>query len=106
MAITEAAQSRLTFIHGSRDDLTEEAYRGGSGHAELLSFFHELAADTSWGSLDDLSTDDLVADYERVLAGLRDLGFEGVYAIDLSRPGIPVSVVKTLIPGATCPRRI
>jgi ribosomal protein S12 methylthiotransferase accessory factor len=105
-AITEAAQSRLTFIHGSRDDLTEEAYRGGSGHAELMSFFHELPADTSWGSLDDLSTDDLVADYERVLAGLRDLGFEGVYAVDLSRPGIPVSVVKTLIPGARCPRWI
>jgi len=102
-AITEAAQSRLTFIHGSREDLTEEAYRGGSGHTELLSFFHDLAADTSWGSLDDLSSDDLATDYERVLAGLRDLGVKGVYAVDLSRPELPVSVVKTLIPGAQCP---
>lgn len=102
-AITEAAQARLTFIHGSRDDLTEEAYRGGAGHAELISFFSQLSADTAWDALDDLSSDDLLRDQERVLAGVRAAGFEGAYAVDLSQPGVEVKVVKTIIPGAQCP---
>ena len=74
-----------------------------AGHEELLSFFSQLAADTTWDELDDLSTDDLVVDHERVLAGLVQSGFKGACAVDLSQPGVDVKVVKTLIPGARCP---
>jgi ribosomal protein S12 methylthiotransferase accessory factor len=105
-AITEAAQSRLTFIHGSREDLTEDAYRGGDHHAELIAFFSGLAPDTGWDELEDRSTDDLVRDHAQVLAGLRTMGLPTAFAVDLSQPGVDIAVAKLLVPGARCPRWI
>jgi ribosomal protein S12 methylthiotransferase accessory factor len=102
-AITEAAQARLTFIHGSREDLPAQAYRGGRLHAELVAFFSGLAPDTRWAELADRATADLATDHARALEALRGLGLPDAYAVDLSQPGAAIHVAKTLVPGARCP---
>jgi ribosomal protein S12 methylthiotransferase accessory factor len=105
-AITEAAQSRLTFIHGSREDLPEQAYRGGTPHAALTAFFGGLLADTRWCELDDHASEDLAEDLARALATLRSLRLQDAFAVDLSQPGVDIYVAKVLVPGARCPQWI
>lgn len=105
-AITEAAQSRLTFIHGSREDLPAQAYRGGRPHAELVAFFSGLAPDTRWRDLDDRASDDLAQDLARARDALCRLKLRDAFAVDLSQPGVDIHVAKTLVPGARCPQWI
>jgi ribosomal protein S12 methylthiotransferase accessory factor len=102
-ALTEAAQSRLTRIAGSRDDLQPhelERIRSSASvqhqreHAEQEGFavrkFSELT------SLDDASVAELLG---FVCAALRRAGLDDVLFVDLSRPEFPVSVVRVLVPG-------
>ncbi len=101
-ALTEAAQSRLTFIAGSRDDVFREEYlrlrdpdwkrfrfrhlRPGAGERDFRAAPHwrasSLRQDVAW-----------------LLARLRDLGVARVVAVNLSRPGSDIFVVKMVVPG-------
>jgi ribosomal protein S12 methylthiotransferase accessory factor len=99
-AITEAAQSRLTFIHGSREDLTEDAYR--SPHDVAYSYFCDLEPDTTWNDLEDRSSEDMLADYERLIAEFRR-GRQSIYRVNLSRDIAGISVVKIVMPGVRRP---
>lgn len=102
-AITEAAQSRLTFIHGSREDLNQSAYERGASHDALLAYFTQLAPGASWADLEDHASDDLLRDWKRVIAALGAMGYPAAYAADLSQDqGAGVSAVKVVIPGARC----
>lgn len=102
-AITEAAQSRLTYIHGSREDLHEQAYARGPTHEVLFAYFSKLTPDTAWGSLEDSSAEDLLRDYHIVLESVRGLGYGSIYAVELSQGKAGVSVMKALIPGTRWP---
>lgn len=96
-AITEAAQSRLTFIHGAREDLPGEAYRGE--HRRVYDLFASIGAESSWSSLADGSTDDLERDLATVLACLETAGFHDLYRVVLEADD-NIAVVKVLVPGA------
>src|SRR3546814_5735653 len=58
-AITEAAQSRLTFIHGAREDLSPASYRFDPAHRRVFAFFDGLRGDLPWPSLASAATGDL-----------------------------------------------
>jgi ribosomal protein S12 methylthiotransferase accessory factor len=92
-ALTEAAQSRLTFISGARDDLPVLAAGPGTYDA-----FAEPAGERDFSTLADLSTDSVAEDLARVLEQLAALGLE-VWAVDLTREEIGVPVVSAFIPG-------
>jgi ribosomal protein S12 methylthiotransferase accessory factor len=94
-AITEAAQARLTFIHGSRDDLTERAYVRGANHEALLSYFTALRPDTPWSALADRASESLAADRASVLSTI-----PCAYAVDLGQGLAGVSAMKVIVPGA------
>jgi ribosomal protein S12 methylthiotransferase accessory factor len=98
-AITEAAQSRLTFIHGAREDLREESYHPEARHDRLFRFFAGLEPDTAWDELLDGSSDTLEGDLALLLASMRDQGLPTAYRIDLSHDDTPFSVVKVVVPG-------
>ncbi|MEM8648450.1 MAG: YcaO-like family protein, partial [Pseudomonadota bacterium] len=99
--LTEAIQTRLTYISGARDDLLEEEFTLagleqkadaarqmiGSGQAER-SFLDAPTIEQ------DLLTDDL----QMLLERLAGCGISRVYALDLSQPHLPVSVVRIVIP--------
>jgi ribosomal protein S12 methylthiotransferase accessory factor len=98
-AITEAAQSRLTFIHGSREDLSPASYDFGEVHQRLLSFFRRQRGELSWADIDDHSSMDLARDLETVIGGLCAAGLKQIYRVDLTRPRFSIPVVRMLVPG-------
>jgi ribosomal protein S12 methylthiotransferase accessory factor len=99
-AITEAAQSRLTFIHGAREDLRKETYEHAQVHAELSRFFLALEPDADWADLADATTLEIESDLEVILRTMRADGLERSFRIDMSQPGRPFSVVKVFVPEA------
>ena len=98
-AITEAAQSRLTFIHGSREDLWEESYEFGENARRLYAFFERQRGELSWNDIADRASGDLLQDLETVVSGFGMAGFKRVYRIDLTSARFDIPVVKVLVPG-------
>lgn len=95
-AVTEAAQSRLTYISGARDDLP---YFGGEELAHrLFDDFREPEAERTLEDLPDLSTASVATDLDAVVEHLAARGFE-TYWVDLARPEIGVPVATVFIPG-------
>ena len=105
-ALTEAAQSRLTAISGSRDDLTRERYRTFQA-ADSLGFYRDLARFWRGQVAFRSGAATLAATVEEDLAAaLNALGHVGIrhaVVVDLTRPGLPIAVARTIIPGLEGP---
>src|SRR5690606_20091862 len=98
-AATEALQSRLTYITGTREDMSRsdyaiaqeperaEALQEDVAHAEVVPFDPRRATDTFSSDLAD------------VMQRLTDAGFPDVFAFDLSKPELELWVAKVVIPG-------
>ncbi len=99
-AITEAAQSRLAFIHGAREDLRAQSYERSAVHDRLLDFFAGVEPDTDWAEVTDSSTESLDDDLASVLAAMNRHGLNRAFRIDLSFAELPFCVVKTIVPGS------
>jgi ribosomal protein S12 methylthiotransferase accessory factor len=98
-AITEAAQSRLTFIHGAREDLHEQTYSSDRAQATLFSVFDRLEGAADWESLTDRSSDNLREDYQYVVNSLAEAGYRKIFRVNLTRSPFQLPVVKVLVPG-------
>ncbi|MGQ9368491.1 YcaO-like family protein [Azospirillum sp. A39] len=101
-ALTEAAQSRLTFISGARDDMPRGEYlrhldpaavarwkariRGGRGGRDFA-----LCPTASARTVEE--------DLRDQLARLRAVGIDEVVAVDLTKPEFGIPVVRVVIPG-------
>jgi ribosomal protein S12 methylthiotransferase accessory factor len=106
-AVSEAAQSRLTFIHGGRDDLTKihDRFRGWTAPRKR-AFVEEVirraarGAKTPMQAVDDHSeTVTSVASCEAMLLGrFRELGFERAYRVVFSQPKDDLHVVRVIVP--------
>ena len=95
-ALTEAAQSRLTFISGARDDLPEPDPPAPPGAAHAA--FEEPPTGRPFGALRDAATSSVAGDLAVVVARLSELGHEP-YAVDLAREDVGVAVVRAFAPG-------
>ena len=101
-ALTEAAQSRLTLISGSRDDIRRHDYQlpavpaGDSGTVEGRGF-QRVPTHESDTFADDIGW---------LLQRLRGAGCPQVMAFDLSHPGLQIPVVRVVIPGLEGPLEI
>jgi ribosomal protein S12 methylthiotransferase accessory factor len=97
-ALTEAAQSRLTFIAGSRDDLfpdeydsrVEEAAAGAQAKAPTADFNIRRSAPLGQTFDEDLTTS---------LELLGNAGFPRVIAVDHTRSEFGIPVVSVVVPG-------
>lgn len=101
-ALTEAAQVRLTYIAGIRDDLAPPEYADPPGAALGDALADALAAATPGVRFADIaghSADDLAADLRWLLGRLRSVGIEQVVACDLTQPEFGIPVVRIVIPG-------
>jgi ribosomal protein S12 methylthiotransferase accessory factor len=98
-AITEAAQSRLTFIHGAREDLNSYSYEFLEVHQRVPAFFEGQRGDLSWSETSDPSSGDLSEDLDTVLSGLCAAGYAHIYRVDLTNACFGIPVVKVLVPG-------
>jgi ribosomal protein S12 methylthiotransferase accessory factor len=101
-ALTEAAQSRLTLIAGSRDDAGRARYRE-TQNAAALETFRDLAHDRfcarPFASVPDAAPPSVSAALEWVISRLGRAGMSDVLVVDLSYPGMPISVVRVIVPG-------
>ena len=100
-ALTEAAQSRLTFIAGSRDDLFPDLYEpeddeapGPQDPRPALDFGTRRSPPLGATFADDLATS---------LRLLRAAGFRRVIAVDHTTPEFGIPVLKVVVPGAREP---
>jgi ribosomal protein S12 methylthiotransferase accessory factor len=101
-SITEAAQSRLTFIHGARDDLNaEQIFERTETHRQLYHYFDRLESTTQWQTLTNFASDDLREDYSYLLQSLKQAGYNNVYRVNMTRAPFDIPVVKLFVPGLT-----
>jgi YcaO-like protein with predicted kinase domain len=101
-ALTEAAQSRLTRIVGTRDDIQLEHFAALQMEARLADARRQIAAPAtpprSFAS-SSLPLATFEHDVRSTCERLLELGMPQVIAVDISRPGLPVSVVRVVVPG-------
>jgi len=105
-ALTEAAQSRLTAIAGSRDDLGRQRYRDAQSAYALNAFrcyAHDSAGQKPFNSIPNATTESVAEDLNLVITRLARAGLTQVLTVELSKPGMPVSVVRTIVPGLEGP---
>jgi ribosomal protein S12 methylthiotransferase accessory factor len=99
-AITEAAQARLTYIHGVRENIVRKIQSPSMGLInKVYSYFDHLACDRDWRRLPDFSDEDLAKDYRRILTSLCESGYQQVYRVDMTRAPFDIPVVKIFVPG-------
>jgi ribosomal protein S12 methylthiotransferase accessory factor len=111
-AVCEALQSRLSFIHGGRDDLINryERFAGWSGQAraayaeKLLAEVSQNGASIKFGSVRDYSevAADLESALEVLLGALAKNGFKHVLRVIYTPKDFPLQVVRILVPGLEC----
>jgi ribosomal protein S12 methylthiotransferase accessory factor len=112
-AIAEAVQSRLTNIHGGRDDLMRHLKQGAAGQDEarradaLLSAIRErrgqILSDANavdYVAVPDFEVPTIDAALQALYAGLRREGIEHVARVVLTEPDYPFQVVRVIAPGA------
>ena len=102
-ALTEAAQSRLTMIIGSRDDAGRTLYARAAESdraARERQRFERAVPGRSMDEVPTWSSDDLAEDGRWVLSRVRDGGFDQVLAVDLTMPELGIPVVSVIIPAA------
>jgi YcaO-like protein with predicted kinase domain len=101
-ALTEAAQTRLTYIAGMRDDLAPAEYieaPEGELAMALLDALAREAAPTAFQDAPSFVADDLVDDLRRALDRLAACGIARAVAVDLTRPEFNIPVVRLVVPG-------
>lgn len=100
--LTEAAQIRLTYIAGIRDDLPASDYTETTEQklgAALLDAASQAGRARSFQDIPSRTTDDVAIDLRWELERMRAIGIEQVVAVDLTRPEFGIPVVKVVVPG-------
>ena len=105
-AITEAVQTRMTYISGARDDI-ELGEFGGRAMDEKCRFARGLIERgqpiRDFRRCPHQASDDFEEDLAFLLARLRRAGCEQVLVIDLTRAEIGLPVVRVVVPGLEAP---
>ena len=99
-ALTEAAQSRLTFIAGSRDDMPREEYERFAEDESLRRMVLKLsrAGRRDVRETPTFPAETLDDDVRLELRLLRAAGIERVIVVDLTHPMIGIPVTRVVVP--------
>lgn len=101
-AMTEAAQVRLTYISGGRDDLYPADYaepETAEFTEALLDVFSQQTAPRLFADSPYCTATDLAGVVRWELDRLRQAGFDRVVAVDLTKTEFGIPVVRMIIPG-------
>jgi YcaO-like protein with predicted kinase domain len=105
-ALSEAVQTRLTYISGSRDDFMRQNYEQASNPDLLAEIHAELTSEPPSVRLRDLpclATDRFEDDVQVLLDRVRAVGVEEVVVVDLTRADLGIPVARVLTPGLETP---
>jgi YcaO-like protein with predicted kinase domain len=105
-ALSEAVQTRLTYISGSRDDFMRQNYEQASNPDLLAEIHAELTSEPPSMRLRDipsLATARFEDDVQALLDRVRAVGVKQVVVVDLTRSDVGIPVVRVLAPGLEVP---
>jgi ribosomal protein S12 methylthiotransferase accessory factor len=101
-ALTEVAQSRLTQIHGAREDTTTADFRKQIGYdrtKRLNKHWFEGSEKKAFSDIESFESDDFLLDIKYMLNKLEAAGLDRVIVVDLTREEIGLPVVRVIVPG-------
>ena len=101
-ALTEVAQSRLTQIHGAREDTTIADLRKKMGYERakrINGYWYRDNGTVDYATIPSSDTDDFKKDINNIIAALEKQGLDRVIVIDLTREEISIPVVRVIVPG-------
>ena len=101
-ALTEVAQSRLTQIHGAREDTTLAELRKKMGYdraKRINSYWFRDNGTEDYSGIRSSDTDDFRKDIENIIVALGKQGLDRVIVTDLTREEIGIPVVRVVVPG-------
>ena len=101
-ALTEAAQSRLTFIAGARDDMPRQSYEQFLDRKTYDAWRSAMAPRTGGRNFHNAPSyqgRNFEEDMRLLLDRLRSAGIEEVVVVDLTKPEFKIPVVRVIIPG-------
>jgi ribosomal protein S12 methylthiotransferase accessory factor len=95
-AITEAVQSRMTFIAGARDDVMPKTFSQPTDPTILAAFDAPVAMQLE--DLPRINASCAEQALQRVVERLQTKGITDIYAVDISPDWLPAAVVKVVVP--------
>lgn len=101
-AITEAAQSRATFIAGARDDQYKSIYTHFLDNSQIDAWREEINSFSGFRNYSDtkaLDTDSFADDLNIILTNLSKVGISQVVSVDLTKAEFEIPVCKVVVPG-------
>ena len=101
-ALTEVAQSRLTQIHGAREDTVTADIRKKMGYdrvKRINGYWFKDNGTVSYEKLRSYDSDDFAKDIRFAIEALQKRGLDRVIVVDLTREEIGVPVVRVIVPG-------
>jgi ribosomal protein S12 methylthiotransferase accessory factor len=100
-AITEAAQGRVIYFAGSRDDVFRHSYLRlkQPDDSLLIPAMQALTPTLDAGARKSEATSTFEGDTQIALDKLQRAGLRQAIVVDLSKAGLPVNVVKVVVPG-------
>jgi YcaO-like protein with predicted kinase domain len=105
-ALTEAAQARMTYITGARDDFAPQLYQPETRRSRLResrAWLAGEAASRDFAAVPSAEHEDVGRDVSFALARLQAVGIEEVVAVDLTKPELGLPVARVVIPGLEAP---
>lgn len=100
-ALSEAAQSRLTYIAGARDDIRDDDYLLQPAHRQRAArrIFGQ-AGPQRFHDVPTFESDRFADDLAHLKDRLQQIGISQLAVVDLAQPGFDdISVVRVVIPG-------
>jgi ribosomal protein S12 methylthiotransferase accessory factor len=102
-ALLEVAQSRLTQIHGAREDTVKGEHSRKLGYERMKRINKMWLTDSgpqvSLSELPKLDTDDIYDDIQVLLSRLNSRGLKSTVVVNLTRRDLGIPVVRVIIPG-------
>jgi ribosomal protein S12 methylthiotransferase accessory factor len=100
-AITEAAQSRMAFLHGCREDMAHRIRRPHlASIAKASAYFASFVPSVGWSdAARECLGDSIVDDYKKILAAVRKAGFSRVLYRTIESVIPRLHIVRVLVPG-------
>jgi putative methanogenesis marker protein 1 len=101
-ALTEVAQSRLTQIHGAREDTTIAEIRKKMGYdraKRINAYWFKDNGVEDYNRIVSCDSDNFLTDIRFIIEALKKQGLDRVIVVDLTREEIGVPVVRVIVPG-------
>ena len=102
-ALTEVAQSRLTQIHGAREDAVMADGNRKLGYERVKRmnqlWFGKAASNKSIEEMESIDKGDVETNTSEIVGRIKNVGLTSVVTVDLTRKELGIPVVRVVVPG-------